>query len=70
MPWLIPVLFGTAAFFAGTFTGSQVDDAIDQPPAETPITQAVNFPKIMLYGAGGLALYWLANKSGALKAIR
>jgi len=64
---LIPLLFGLAAFGFGAFTGAQVDDAIDQPPAGVPKTQEVNMTKIMLYGAGGLALLYAAQKTGLIK---
>lgn len=67
--FLIPGLLSAAAFFAGAFAGSQVDDAIDAPPQGASITDSISWYKVMLYGGGALGLYWLARKSGALKAL-
>lgn len=68
----MPLIFWMGAGLAGAlgaFLGSQIDDSIDQPPQ----TASINYPapfKVGLYAAGALALYWLANKSGALKALK
>jgi hypothetical protein len=64
IPLLVPVAFGAAAFFAGAFTGAQVDDSIDQHPAGANITKAPKPTTILFYGASGLALYWGARKAG------
>ena len=70
MPFLVPLLFGLSAFAVGAFTGAQVDDAIDQPPAGTPITQEVSPTKVILYGGAALLLLYGAQKTGIVKKFK
>ena len=63
-----------AVALAGAFVGSQIDDTIetqggDVNPLDT-VRQLPSVSKIMFYSAGAMGLFWLANKSGVVKALK
>lgn len=62
MPWLAYL----AVAGISAFVGSQIDDAIDTPPADTH-AQLPSIPKMMMYGAGGLGLFILARRAKLVK---
>ena len=55
---------GISAWF-----GAQIDDKLE-PAQSVPVTKQIDPIKIGLYIAGGLGLFWLANKSGFLKLLK
>ena len=59
----LPWLFAAAA---GAYVGSQVDDKIETPAADTP-AQSLSPTKIFMYSAMALGLFWGARKAGVLK---
>jgi len=62
MPWLAYLAVGGIS----AFIGSQIDDAIETPPADTH-AQIPSIPKMMFYGAGGIGLLLLARKAKLVK---
>jgi hypothetical protein len=58
-------LAGVASFFGGAYFGAKNTAAVVHP--QDTSAQHISWLKVGLYGAGGLALFWLARKSGALK---
>ena len=63
--WLIPLGIGAAV----TFFSTQLDDLVDKPQIPQGIHLPSNAVEWAMWAAAGMGLYWLANKSGVLKAI-
>lgn len=56
----MPLLGLLLAGAVGAFAGAQIDDKLDPIPEIKP--EGVNFTRILVYTAAGLALYWGAQK--------
>lgn len=71
---LIPILGLTAAGAIGAFVGSQIDDTVETQGGDTnpldEFSQRPSLTKIAYYSAIGMGLFWLANRTGTLKALK
>ena len=70
MGLLAQLLLAGATFASGAFVGSQIDDSIDQHPANSAIDKVPSAYTVFLYGAAGLALLYGAQKTGLIKGFR
>lgn len=67
---LIPILVVAAVGSFGAFVGSQVDDAIDnQTRPQEPNDYTPSPFTIAYYAALAMGLYFIADRTGSLKAL-
>jgi len=67
----LPLILGLGiSAIAGAFVGAQVDDKLE--PSTNPMSDGLKLPspiKIATYSAIAMGLFWVASKSGTIKAV-